>query len=365
MDLLVLTDSDVTSLLASLDRHNAQELAAVLHAAFEGFSKEGENRYQPPRAGIPRPDGQLTLFSPCTSPSGVGTKITGCPPPPPPGTVPPSQKAAFMLCNAKGEAYGFLNASEFTAFRTSLGSMVLYRYRKATDNIVVFGAGKQALWHIRLALLLRGPEIKRITVVNRSSLRSQELLEKLAADDQSKWQSNVSIEVFDPSLPNKDARLEELLVESDVIFCTTPSRQPLFPAQYLYSQNARGKGRYLTAIGSFTHEMSELDPAIFKEIAATGAYHPKGTAGGAVFVDTREGCIEEAGEISKAGISHDHLVEVGSLPVFDSYTDGGKFMQSGFVLYKSVGFGIMDISVGESLIGLAKQKGFGKLISNF
>ena len=33
-------------------------------------------------------------------------------------------------------------------------------------RIVVFGAGKQALWHVRLALALRGDEIKHSAIVN-------------------------------------------------------------------------------------------------------------------------------------------------------------------------------------------------------
>jgi len=43
----------------------------------------------------------------------------------------------------------------------------------------------------------------------------------------------------------------------------------------------------------------------------------------------------------------------------------GTWLQRGNVIYKSVGLGLMDLSVGLHLIGYAKQKGVGSHIEGF
>jgi len=42
-----------------------------------------------------------------------------------------------------------------------------------------------------------------------------------------------------------------------------------------------------------------------------------------------------------------------------------SWLQSGNVIYKSVGLGLMDLSVGMHLIGYAKEKGVGTHIEGF
>ncbi|KAL4872606.1 hypothetical protein BDV12DRAFT_161851 [Aspergillus spectabilis] len=71
------------------------------------------------------------------------------------------------------------HSEEFTASRTSLGSKLLYQHRHRTENIVVFGAGKQALWHLRLALVLYGSDIQTVTIINRCAKRAQQLIDRL------------------------------------------------------------------------------------------------------------------------------------------------------------------------------------------
>ncbi|KAH7124358.1 hypothetical protein EDB81DRAFT_890466 [Dactylonectria macrodidyma] len=112
---------------------------------------------------------------PATTQHLIGGKIVGISPSIDPTTIapgtkpPPALKNALTICDATGQAMGILNAAELTAFRTALGSMLLYRLRLITENILVFGAGKQALWYIRLSRLLRSQDIRTVTIVNRSS----------------------------------------------------------------------------------------------------------------------------------------------------------------------------------------------------
>jgi ornithine cyclodeaminase/alanine dehydrogenase-like protein (mu-crystallin family) len=71
---------------------------------------------------------------------------------------------SLTLMNPDGVAFGFLNAEELTAYRTALASSLLMLRRSKVHTITVFGAGKQAYWHVRLALMLHGKTIHNVHI---------------------------------------------------------------------------------------------------------------------------------------------------------------------------------------------------------
>lgn len=298
---------------------------------------------------------------PATTPSSIGVKIVGVAPSqaPQPGEKPkPALRSVLTICDELGQAIGVLNAAELTAFRTALGSMLLYRHRKKTENIVVFGAGKQAEWHIRLAVLLKGDGIRKITVVNRSSARARELLDSLA---QSKVGEHIKMELFD----DKEDALKGLVIEADVMFCTTPSTSPLFPASYLTSDAGLAKSRYISAIGSYRLDMQEIDPELLKRIG-----NPSGPFASEVYqafitVDSIKGCMDEAGELVAAGLKPEQMLEVGKADGLRKDQGVQEWLEEGFVVYKSVGVGVMDIAIGKALMELAAEKGVGVHLDSF
>lgn len=283
---------------------------------------------------------------------------------------------------------------------------------------VVFGAGKQAYWHIRLALLLRGPEIHHLNIINRNFDRVQTLLQSLfrkedgtATDDFHRPQ----IQIITNSHHEYDRLLKATVRGASVIFCTTPSLTPLFPASYLTNTEGRKKGRYVAAIGSYKPHMVEIHPEIVKQNVAPdhGRHHHKHAAqGGAVIVDSVEACLKEAGEIIQAGLTGNEVVEIGELIMLrkdaerrrqecvarksqEGLDDTGveigeceqrkkkkkkgengtaedagdrglmEWLQKGNVIYKSVGLGLMDVVVGSDLVALADNRGIGTKIDNF
>lgn len=308
MSFHVLSDVSVKNLLKNIQKKDLLPIQAALKRAFVAYSLNNEGEYQPHRASITRPDGQTTLFMPATSPSSVGAKIIGVPPPDAAGKT---LAGVLVLCNTEGKARGIINAGEITAFRTALGSMSLLGYRRKMSNVVVFGAGKQAFWHIRLALLLRGADIKHITVVNRSAKRSEELLQRLRDEDHV---ADVEASAFDSKRADYDTALENLVKNADAIFCTTPAKVPLFPAKYLVETVEKGRGPYIAAIGSYKTDMSELDPSLFSTlVTSSSGYHPKGNSGGVIVVDSREGCFQESGEIVQGKLDGEQVIEIGEL----------------------------------------------------
>lgn len=77
-------------------------------------------------------------------------------------------RGSLTLMDQLGNTTGLINAEEVTAFRTALCSTMLLKKRHSVHDVTIFGAGKQAYWHIRLAMLLRGHEIHHLNIVNRN-----------------------------------------------------------------------------------------------------------------------------------------------------------------------------------------------------
>ncbi|KAK2021046.1 shikimate/quinate 5-dehydrogenase [Colletotrichum zoysiae] len=386
MAFTVLSDENVKQLFQGFGPEDVALMSDVLTDALLSYSVGREARYQPHRAAVVRPDGRTGLFMPATTEDGMSVKIVGLPPPSSGST---DLRCVLTVCDGTGRAVGVINAEELTAFRTSLGSILLYRYRERTGNVVVFGAGKQALWHLRLALVLRGDDVARVTVVNRSRRRASELVERLRAMGEASGVGRTDKVAFtvieatpDGGAPgdDDDSPLRSAVEESDVIFCTTPSTQRLFPAEWLTSRRASAKSRYIAAIGSYKLNMKEIDPAFLRAVTDTplGAFRPAhggggggGKKGGVIFVDSREACFLEAGELVEAGIPAEKITEVGELADELRKADGAEaellrgWLADGLVVYKSVGVGIMDLSLGKAILELAGKHKIGTVLADF
>jgi ornithine cyclodeaminase/alanine dehydrogenase-like protein (mu-crystallin family) len=248
----------------------------------------------------------------------------------PPPSVASSQsttpKGSVTLLDRTGNPIGIVNAEELTAFRTALASTMLLKKRQNVHTVTVFGAGKQAYWHIRLALLLKGDEIHHVNIINRSFERSIKLMKafQITQDDRVQWRKDIKFSAMSPEFGEYGRLLKEEVRKADVIFCCTPSVEPLFPAEFLTSREGRRKGRYIAAIGSYAPHMCELHPDIFKvaveaEHGGHHHHHKHAKQGGVVIVDSLESCLKEAGEILKAKLKPEHLVEVGELMMSEFY----------------------------------------------
>lgn len=260
------------------------------------------------------------------------------------------------LFSTDGELLGLLSATELTAFRTALAVMTLFvRYTGdgpglKRENIVIFGSGRQAEWHARLALKLSmHGEVKRITFVNRTRGRL-EALEKGVLSELRGLYPDVTIGTLaKEGTPDYEERLKSELGACDVIFSCTPSTQPNFPNSYLKNSTSP-KSRFISLIGSYKPSMQEIDT----ETLLSG--------GGKVYVDSKEACLEESGELINAGMKEDDLIEIGevfgkSLPV--SVPDGGN------VVFKCVGMGIMDLVVAKKVLDVADSQGDGMRVEGF
>ncbi|KAF3006710.1 hypothetical protein E8E13_009224 [Curvularia kusanoi] len=478
MPLTVLTDSDVRSLLHKLSKQDVldlqQSLADGLHyysTATEEDSNACCSSFQPMRTALKRNDGQTTLFMPASSNDGIGFKVVTlatedtknksdtssitsslkasslsdslrssgsfAQPQSLASSQSTSPKGTLQLLDKNGLPRALINAEEITAFRTALASTMLFKKRHNVHDIVVFGAGKQAYWHIRLALMLRSTDIHHLNIINRDFERVHHLLQSLYNPDEQpvKWDSDVKnipsyrqegeglhrpkIQIITPAHGEYERLLKSTIRASSVIFCTTPSLTPLFPAPYLTNTEGRKKGRYIAAIGSYKPHMCEIHPDILRQNVTPDHgrhFHKHAAQGGAVIVDSVEACLKEAGEIIQAGLAPNEIVEIGELVMLKRDAEKRRtecmaqkrmsvegldvdgvelgeapstkkkrrgsskstadqhdkehqslieWLQKGNVIYKSVGLGLMDVVVGTDLVRLADERGIGTRIENF
>ncbi|KIW76642.1 hypothetical protein Z517_09086 [Fonsecaea pedrosoi CBS 271.37] len=292
-------------------------------------------------------------------------------------------KGSITLLDSNGNPMGIVNAEELTAFRTALSSTLMLKKRENVHTVTVFGAGKQAYWHIRLALILKGDQIRHVNIINRSFERSIKLMKafQMTQDFNDQWRKDIKFSAMSPEFGEYGRLLKEEVRKADVIFCCTPSVEPLFPAEFLTSREGRRKGRYIVAIGSYAPHMCELHPDIFKvavEPEHGGHHHHRhARQGGVVIVDSLESCLKESGEIVKAKLKPEHLVEIGELMMIKKAATreielGGPgeqglldWLTKGNVIYKSVGMGLLDLVVAGDLIRMGKEKDVGVTIEDF
>jgi ornithine cyclodeaminase/alanine dehydrogenase-like protein (mu-crystallin family) len=280
---------------------------------------------------------------------------------------------------------------------------MLFKKRSNVHDVTIFGAGKQAYWHARLALLLRGDEIHHLNIINRSFETAGSLVHDLYKIP---WPVDIhhpQTTIVTPMHTEYQRYLKSTIRASSVIFCTTPSTEPLFPPEYLTSTEGRKKGRYVAAIGSYKPHMIELHPDILRQAVAPSHkhhHHKHAKQGGAVVVDSVEACLKEAGEVIQAGLGGREVVELGELVMLkrdaeakrinrresESSLDSagvelggktkgakgedddgglGEWLQRGNVVYKSVGLGLMDVVVGGDLVRLADARGVGTRLEKF
>jgi ornithine cyclodeaminase/alanine dehydrogenase-like protein (mu-crystallin family) len=443
MPFTILTDGDVRDILLNLNKEEVLELQTNLAEALHSYSTGDTNSpccasYQPARTKVRR-NGITTLFMPATTGDSIGMKIvaldspdvpskkssisshstesslksvksdlsnmtlsptstmsssdsiTGSgfqPPPSLASTQSTNPKGTVTMMDTRGNPIGILNAEELTAFRTALASTILFQKREHVHTITVFGAGRQAYWHIRLALLFKGDQIKHVNIINRSLERSLKLMKSFQPTTEGEtlpWRSDVKFSALSPEFGEYGRLLKEQVRKADAIFCCTPSTEPLFPPEFLTSHNGQKKGRYISAIGSYAPHMTELHPDILKHATSTDRehqnhHHPhfkQAKKSGVVIVDSLEGCLKEAGEVVQAKLKPEHLVEVGELmmikkSVMREMELGGEgekglkdWLFKGTVIYKSVGLGLMDLTVGADLVRLARERGVGVHVDDF
>lgn len=114
--------------------------------------------------------------------------------------------------------------------------------------------------------------------------------------------------------------LKQQVRDADLILCMTPSTKPLFHHELLTKPNGRLKARLIIAVGSYKRDMIELPPEIIQQAVKVHGHgqhiRKRAEEGGVVLVDNIK-CLEETGELTRAGLEPRHVVEIGEILMLD------------------------------------------------
>lgn len=355
----LLPDKQLALVLRSLSASQCRQLLDQLVDALAALAADADKppaaaaaaarRFdQPLRCHLSTQHGDRTLLMPVSDSVHTGVKIVTAPAQLPESRAVNGIVGVVNVFDARnGRLLGLVGADEMTAFRTALVSMALWLRccpaAMSRAHLVIFGAGKQAEWHARLALLLAGADVQSITFVNRSAARPLQLRAALQASYPG---VRFDVLVADSSTSNtnyEDEKLQTVLAACDAIFSCTPATQPNF--KYSSLKTGRQQQRFIALIGSYTPAMREVDTATLL------------SGGGTIYVDSSEACLAEAGELIRAQVGAHQLVEIGQV-----FRDSGAVVRpppGANVVFKCVGMALMDLVVAKSLLDLAALQGVG------
>lgn len=223
----------------------------------------------------------------------------------------PTVDGVYVLMDGQtGQVIAILEAPALTALRTAgvsaLASQLLSR--ETSKTLLVVGTGALAPHMARAHAAVR--DIKTVLVWGRSTAKAEATAEAL-----SDLAQIVKVEVV--------SDLGDAVRCADIVSCATLSAEPLIRDEWVQP------GTHLDFVGSFTPEMREADPQLFRRARA--------------IVDTQT-ALKESGDLiepKRLGLLDAHLPELRHLL---SGLAIGRTSDAEVTLFKSVGTGVSDIA---------------------
>ncbi|PYH83136.1 NAD(P)-binding protein [Aspergillus uvarum CBS 121591] len=348
----VLSEPDVAQIFRSLTQSQCLEFVGALSDALVAISAESKPDFptsmklihQPLRTVFTTKADSSCIFMPVSDTVTTGVKVVT--------VAKHGVQGVINIFSPDGRLQGLLAAAEVTAFRTALASMALFVRSSAIrkENILVFGSGRQAEWHVRLALLLYPDLVKRVTFVNRGRQRLEEMEQSVFKDLHQRYPSLSVNTLAKDSTPGYEQQLLAELQLCDAIFSCTPSFTPNFSYSALQSAP---KKRFISLIGSYKPPMHEIDT----ETLLSGR--------GKIYVDSKSACLEESGELITAKVTESQLTEMGDLLRELGSSGAIEIPEGANVVYKCVGMGLMDLVIGKKVLEVASAGGLGTHVDGF
>lgn len=245
-----------------------------------------------------------------------------------------SPSTMILIDKNNGFVKAIIDGTILTRLRTGAVSGAATEILSNEDarSFLLIGTGGQAGTQLEAVLAVRDIEEAYVFDVNyeRAEVFAKEMNEKLKG-----YGAKI--------LAIKE--LDEVLGDVDIITTVTTSKKPVFDG------NKVKKGVHVNSVGSYTPDMQETPPELLVRADK-------------IFTDTKEGVIEEAGDviipmnegkISKEKVAH----ELGDLLLG---REVGRESKKEITWFKTVGFAGLDLVAGEKIYQLAKDKGIGTKI---
>lgn len=234
----------------------------------------------------------------------------------------PTISATVMVLDPDtGFPLALIDGGSLTAIRTGAGGGAAADVlaRRDANNVALFGAGVQARTQLLAVLAVR--DIAEVSIIDPMAEARKRLAAEVAT-----W----------PDAPRVilDRTPEEAVQAAHIVVTATTSPLPLF------NGNDLKPGAHVTGIGTFTPDKREVD-----EVTVSRAR---------VIVDSREACLEEAGDLIIPDAPID--AELGEVLNGDQ---PGRENEEQITFFKSVGIAVQDTMAAALVYTAAAEQGLG------
>ncbi|MFD2829142.1 ornithine cyclodeaminase family protein [Corticicoccus populi] len=249
----------------------------------------------------------------------------------------PTLMGVIVVFNAvTGEPLGLTDASFITGIRTGAAAATGVKYLAAKDaeNVLLLGAGNQALFQVAAVLTAR-PGIKKIRVAARNQKKVHTFIEGVSE----KLKDTFNIDSENVEFEAVDA-LEDAVKDSDIIITITSSRTPVIKHEWVK------KGTHFSCIGADMEGKQEIDSKILTDAK--------------IIVDDLKHCME-VGEIEiplNEGVikETDITGEIGDLILGKIE---GRNNDEDITVFDATGMALLDIFTANLALKSAAEKNLG------
>ena len=327
--MLILTKEDIAVVCSMEDAIEAVKEAFIVHS--EGSVKV------PLRINIrsDKYNGNM-LFMPayCEKKDAASLKIVSVYPDNKEKNLPSTPAQVLLIDPTTGIVLSIMDGTYITALRTGAASgaafSILAKAECKTGALI--GTGTQAAMQLEAMIVSKNPKL--VKVYSRNKDRLNNFVKNMSTKFKSKAVELVACESADTAV--KDA---------DILITATNSDRPLF------SVESCKPGLTISAVGSFTRQMQELDTTVLKKASK-------------IYYDDKEAMLEEAGEIIKALENRDIDEKKFSGSLGEALVGKIKLRENDeeIIVFKSVGLGTQDLVTAKKVYDNAISKNIGKYI---
>ncbi|MMZ49757.1 L-lysine cyclodeaminase [compost metagenome] len=235
-----------------------------------------------------------------------------------------------------GKPKGLTEAAFITGIRTGASGAIGAKYlaRKESEQLLLVGAGNQAIYQIACALFAL-PNLKVVRVAGRDKVKLKHFVYTIPHRLQTEFGINVEKVQFEEVVS-----LEQAVKQSDIIITVTSSRTPIIKREWVK------KGTHISCIGADMAGKQEIESSLISEAS--------------LFLDDKEHCMQ-VGEIEiplKEGmITENHISgEIGDLILGKTQ---GRTNNEQITIFDATGMAILDIYAANMALQNAEEKDIG------
>ena len=237
----------------------------------------------------------------------------------------------LLMDDKNGEVLALMDGSFITKFRTGAASGAAFKLFARNDAKIgcLIGTGGQA--DCQLEAMLAACDLDEVRIVARDFAKTEKFTEEMSERFKD---SSAKLIAYDDA--------NEAVDGADVIVVVTVSTDPVFNA------NRVKKGAVVSGVGSYTAEMNEIDPKLFK-------------LADKIYFDSKDACIAESADIQipirEGLVSLEGLT--GDIGEYALGEISGREADDEIIIFKNVGLGILDLVIAKLIYEKAKNRKIG------